>query len=520
MLSSALFLDRDGTLIEDVGYLSDIEDIHFIPGIFDILKRLQKRYSLFVVSNQIGIAKGLISHAQVDRVNRHIDSVFQQQGIHIQQWFVCPHDRQAECSCRKPEPGFLLKAADEHKLNFGSSFVIGDHPHDPATAEAVGAFGLYVLTGHGMKHLKELPQEQLVFHNLPAAGEWVLEHPNPKADLQAEVARGAAALQAGKLTVFPTETVYGLGADALNPDAVAMIFEAKQRPLHDPLIVHVASIKQVTALTDHLSEKAVHLMETFWPGPLTLVLPKSNQVPDIVTAGNHTVAIRMPANPLALQLIRTAGVPVAAPSANLFGRTSPTTAGHVKSQLSGSYAALIDGGTCRVGVESTVLSLTTETPVILREGGLAREDIEEAIGTVLSHEEEGVTKYDGPGMLPDHYAPTTPLRLVDDIEQYMGSPRVGKLYFQNRPQKQSNSQRQSSQQKQSFPQAADEAVRILSPRGDVREAAINLYHRMQELDAMELDLIVAEFAPNHGLGRAVNDRLKKASQKGIAPGAI
>ncbi|MDZ7792246.1 MAG: L-threonylcarbamoyladenylate synthase [Spirochaetia bacterium] len=351
MLSSALFLDRDGTLIEDVGYLSDIEDIHFIPGIFDILRRLQKRYSLFVVSNQVGIAKGLLSHTQVNAVNRHIDSVFQQQGIHIQQWFVCPHDREAECSCMKPEPGFLLQAAEEHGLDLSRSFVIGDHPHDPATAGAVGAFGLYVLSGHGMKHLEELPPEQLVFHDLPAAGEWILEHPNPKSDLEAEVARGAAALQAGGLTVFPTETVYGIGADALNPDAVAMIFEAKQRPLHDPLIVHVASIQQVTTLVEHIPQKAVHLMETFWPGPLTLVLSKSSRVPDIVTAGNHTVAIRMPGNPLALQLIRTAGVPVAAPSANLFGRTSPTTAGHVKNQLSGSYAALIDGGTCRVGVD-------------------------------------------------------------------------------------------------------------------------------------------------------------------------
>ncbi|MFO7729909.1 MAG: L-threonylcarbamoyladenylate synthase [Spirochaetia bacterium] len=495
MLNTALFLDRDGTLIEDVGYLSNIEDIHFIPGIFDILRRLQTSYILFIVSNQVGIAKGLLSHNQVDEINRHIDSVFQQQGIRIQQWFVCPHDRGEGCSCMKPEPGFLLQAANEYELDLSRSFVIGDHPHDPATAEAVGAFGLYVLSGHGMKHLEELPQEQLVFHDLPAAGDWLLEHPNPKTDLEAEVARGAAALQAGELTVFPTETVYGLGADALNPDAVAMIFEAKQRPLHDPLIVHVASIQQVTALAAHLSEKAVHLMETFWPGPFTLVLPKNSQVPDIVTAGNPTVAVRMPANPLALHLIRTAGVPVAAPSANLFGRTSPTSAQHVKNQLSGSYAALIDGGTCRVGVESTVLSLTGETPVILREGGLAREDIEEAIGTVLSRGDGEEDKYDGPGMLPDHYAPTTPLRLVDDIEQYMSSSRVGKLCFQ------------------SCPQTADKTVRILSPQGDVREAAINLYHRMQELDAMELDLIVAQGAPNHGLGRAVNDRLKKAAQK-------
>ena len=505
MHNSALFLDRDGTLIEDVGYLSNVDDIHLIPGVCKALGILQERFSLFVVSNQSGIAKGLLTREQVEAVNRHLDSLLRKEGITIQEWFVCPHDRGDTCGCMKPAPGFLLQAAEKYTIDIASSYVIGDHPHDPATAEAVGALGLYVLTGHGMKHMEELPNDYPVFHNLPMAGEWILRHPRGRQSLEADVQRGAAALQRGKLTVFPTETVYGLGANALNPDAVAMIFEAKQRPLHDPLIVHVADTQQVESLVDYIPEKALLLMDEFWPGPLTLVMNKSTRVPDIVTAGNRTVAVRMPAHPLALQLIRRAGVPVAAPSANLFGRTSPTSAQHVENQLAGSYEALIDGGICRVGVESTVLSLTGPTPVILRAGGLAQEDIEKLIGSVLSRAEvagednEENEDNEGPGMLPDHYAPVTPLSLVDDIEKYPGSPKTGKLCFQRCPG--------GDEKDQEGP------VRVLSTRGDLREAAIHLYHAMQELDAMGLELIVAERAPEHGLGRAINDRLERASQK-------
>ncbi len=499
MQHSAIFLDRDGTLIEDVGHLADIDRVHFIPGVFDALRKLQAHYTLFVVSNQSGIAQGVLTHPQVDAVNRHIDNVLKAEGISIRRWYICPHSRQDNCSCMKPQPGFLQQAAEEFELDLNSSFVVGDHPHDPATAEEVGAFGLYVLTGHGMQHLSELPFERLVFHNLPAAADWILSHPHAQADLDTEVEQAAAALRAGQLAVFPTETVYGLGADALNPDAVASIFEAKQRPLHDPLIVHVAEVEQVESLVEHIPDKARQLMQSFWPGPLTMVFPKSSRVPDIVTAGNSTVAIRMPANPLALQLIRTAGVPVSAPSANLFGRTSPTTAGHVQNQLSGSYAALIDGGTCRVGVESTVLSLTGDTPIVLRAGGLAQEAIEEQIGPVLRRAQIPA-QYDGPGMLPDHYAPQTPMRLVKAVGPYMDSPTIGKLCFQSLP----GHARDGS---------TGGEVRVLSPRGNLHEAAINLYHAMQELDAMDLELIVAESAPDHGLGRAINDRLQKAASK-------
>ena len=493
MRKPAIFLDRDGTLIEDVGILSDPAMIRPFPEAFKTLEALRKKYLLFVVTNQNGIAKGLVTRTQVDAVNRTLEALLVRNGIAMQDWYVCPHDRSDECQCIKPNPAFLLKAAHDYEVDLHASFVIGDHPHDPATGDTVGAFGLYVLTGHGMQHLGELPNDRLVFHTLAEAGSWILDHPNPKADLHRSIGDAAEAIRKGGLAVFPTETVYGLGADVFNPNAVARIFEVKKRPLYDPLIVHVVSIEQAVGLVSTLSDKARLLMERFWPGPLTLVLPKSANVPDIVTAGNPTVAVRMSSNPWADAMIRLAQTPVAAPSANLFGRTSPTTAEHVKEQLQGLYDALIDGGACRIGIESTVLSLVDEMPTILRHGGLAKEQIEAVIGPVRDAAKEDSEKNDSPGMLANHYAPITPLVLVEDIEPFADRPDIGKLVFQS-------------------PALTMEGpCEVLTREGDLREAAVNLYHAIRRLDRLGLSRIAAQRVPDQGLGKAINDRLKKAS---------
>jgi L-threonylcarbamoyladenylate synthase len=518
---AALFLDRDGTINEDLGNLGSPSSLLIIPGVIPALKRMSRLYELFVVSNQVGVARGAITREQVEEVNGALNRILEDEGIHIREWYVCPHEESDRCGCRKPSPHFLRKAAEDYSIDLGSSFMVGDHPTDPQTAEAAGAFGLYVLTGHGTRHLDELPESVPVFHNLAEACEWIEAHPHPRQYFEEITDSGAEALKRGELTVFPTETVYGIGADARNPEAVARIFEAKQRPLYDPLIVHVSDAVQVERLVPELPEKARSLMEEFWPGPLTLVLPKDESVPDIVTAGKGSVAVRMPSHPLALRLIAKAGLPVAAPSANLFGRTSPTTAAHVLNQLEGSFEVLIDGGTCRVGVESTVLSLLEDPPRLLRAGGLAPEEIESLIGpisypegssgTAESGEENGGavaagadsanesasagTGEESPGLLPDHYAPVTPLRMVDSIEEYRRNERVAKLLFSG----------------------SCEGCRgpwtVLSPRGEVREAAVRLYHAMQELDSSGVELIVAERAPDRGLGHAINDRLQKASEK-------
>ncbi len=299
-----------------------------------------------------------------------------------------------------------------------------------------------------------------------------------------DLARAAAFLTAGELVAIPTETVYGLAATALDSVAVAKIFAAKERPSFDPLIVHVADVAAARALTSAWSDSAERLARTFWPGPLTLVLPKSNQIPDLVTSGLPSVALRIPNHPVALALLEAVGQPLAAPSANRFGRISPTTADHVDEQLGERIAATLDGGPCSVGVESTVLGWDPD-PILLRPGGIPLEALEAVLGPILLPSEQTYQRH-APGRLPQHYAPRTPLLLNSNLV----GPRIGLLAFQrSRP---------------GFGQ-----VEVLS--GDLTEAAAQLFAALRRLDAAGLDAIVADAVPEIGLGRAIMDRLRRAS---------
>ncbi|MBI3863254.1 MAG: threonylcarbamoyl-AMP synthase, partial [Planctomycetia bacterium] len=237
----------------------------------------------------------------------------------------------------------------------------------------------------------------------------------PPLPSDAEISRAAEILRAGGLVAFPTETVYGLGANALNEQAVARIFDVKGRPRFDPLIVHIPGREWISRLAAKFPPEAERLAERFWPGPLTLVLPKLPLVPDLVTAGCPTVGLRVPDHPVAQALLRAADLPVAAPSANPFGRISPTTAEHVREQLGAQVDLTLDGGPCRVGVESTVLQLTTAEAILLRPGGTTVEEIEALIGkvTIATTTESGAptSGLASPGTLSSHYAPLTPLTI-------------------------------------------------------------------------------------------------------------
>jgi len=351
------------------------------------------------------------------------------------------------------------------------------------------------------------------------------------------IAATAAMLRDGGLVAFPTETVYGLGANALDPAAVARIFEAKGRPRFDPLIVHLASADDAWRVAATVPMAARRLAEAFWPGPVTLVLAKRRPgesaqalgesgftaVPDLVTAGLGTVALRVPGHPIARRLIEAAGVPVAAPSANRFGGVSPTRAGHVASELSGSVDCILDGGACDTGVESTVVAVTGDRPRVLRLGGTPLEQIEAVVGpvehgasTAQPGENGATTDQDSsappaPGMLDRHYSPRTRLVLVDALtservaaEQQRGEGggggrKLGLLLFADRP---------------ALRRLADERgwiSAVLSPGGDLREAAAGLFAKLRWLDERGVDTIMAERCPERGLGRAINDRLARAA---------
>lgn len=306
----------------------------------------------------------------------------------------------------------------------------------------------------------------------------------------AETGRAAALLRAGELVAFPTETVYGLGGDATNDRAVAAIFAAKGRPRFNPLIVHLFKTAQAELLA-RVDDRAALLMQRFWPGPLSLVLRRAPgcNVSLLASAGLDTIALRIPAHPLAQELLRQTGLPIAAPSANRSGRVSPTTTAHVLSELDGKIAAVLDGGPCRVGVESTVLDLSGPSPVLLRPGGITLEELETLLGPIAQASPSDAPR--SPGMLASHYAPNLPLRLNAETV----APGEALLAFGENP-----------------PGGAAE-TRWLSESGDLAEAAANLFALLRALDRPDFSAIAVMPIPERGLGRAINDRLRRAATR-------
>ncbi|MCL1815788.1 MAG: L-threonylcarbamoyladenylate synthase [Treponema sp.] len=326
------------------------------------------------------------------------------------------------------------------------------------------------------------------------------------------ISRAAEILKNGGLAAFPTETVYGLGADAFNTTALARVFEVKGRPRFDPLIVHIASLDTLdqTTCLDALDQNRLEiLIHSFWPGPLTLVLPKHPDLPGLVTAGLSTAAIRFPSHPIARQLIALSTGAVAAPSANPFGRLSPTRAEHVTEALGEQIDCIIDGGPCPVGVESTVLELLP-VPRILRSGGISREQLEAVIGPVADSDQR-ITYPASPGMLKSHYAPGIPLysHSGEEMAALPYHAEEGYLFFSGKNRDNWQERTKAGQRQGDCPPS--QTVLVLSEKGNVTEAAANLFECLHILEKKTLRCIHAETLPKEGLGEAVNDRLRRAS---------
>ena len=307
------------------------------------------------------------------------------------------------------------------------------------------------------------------------------------------------ALTANEIIAIPTETVYGLAGNAFSETAIKKIFDLKKRPFYNPLIVHIKSAEYLTNVACNIPEIAIKMAREFWPGPLTLILNKQQNIPDLVTAGKPTVAVRMPNHPLTLKLLEQLDFPLAAPSANPFGSISSTSAEHVFNYFKNTLEVILDGGECEKGLESTIIGFEENQPVLFRLGAISIEDIEKVTGKVLLKTRGSGTDLTAPGMLSRHYSPATDTYLTDNITEYLKlyrDKKIGLLLFKD-----------SIQANGIFHQE------VLSKSGDLTEAAKELYAALHRLDKLNLDVIIAERFPDIGLGTTINDRLQRAVEK-------
>ncbi len=311
-----------------------------------------------------------------------------------------------------------------------------------------------------------------------------------------DISKAVQLLNNEELVAIPTETVYGLAGNIFSEKAVKAIFKTKQRPFFNPLIVHITSADKLDEIVRYVPEKAKLLAEAFWPGPLTLVLPKNNNIPKLITAGKDTVAVRVPNHPKTLELLNRLDFPLAAPSANPFGSISPTTAEHVEGYFKDHIKMVLDGGACQRGIESTIIGFENDEPTLYRLGSTSVEAIEEVIGAVEIKNKKDIAP-DAPGMLDRHYAPQTKTILVDSISENISNhegKRIGVLAYQDC--------------------IDDERITfqiVLSQSKSLLEAASKLYDALHQLDKQHLDIIIAERLPDVDLGKSINDRLQRAT---------
>lgn len=315
------------------------------------------------------------------------------------------------------------------------------------------------------------------------------------AEIGKDISKAKDFLGKEQLVAIPTETVYGLAANALNPIAVAKIFEAKERPTFDPLIVHTYSLQEVQNFVSDIHPSLLKLAQTFWPGPLTLLLPKQEIIPNLVTSGLDRVGVRIPKHPLTLELLSQLNFPLAAPSANPFGYISPTTAEHVDKQLGTKIPYIVDGGSCEVGLESTIVGEENGEIIVYRLGGLSIDDIEAVVGKISVQLNQS-SNPKAPGQLKSHYAPKKPVYIgnVIELQNTHAGKKIGAIVFGNDLVLNENT-----------------VVKNLSSSKNYQEAAVNLFSFLRELDEADVDVIICELLPETGLGLAINDRLRRAA---------
>ena len=315
--------------------------------------------------------------------------------------------------------------------------------------------------------------------------------------ISSDISKAIELLNKEDVVAIPTETVYGLAGNIYSEKAIRKIFEVKQRPLFNPLIVHIPSIDHLEKIVREFPVKAQKLAEAFWPGSLTLILPKRLNIPEIVTGGKDTVGVRIPNHPVTLSLLKQLSFPLAAPSANPFNRISPTSSDHVKAYFENTLSMVLEGGECKNGIESTIIGFENNEAILYRLGGISVEDIEKIIGKIQIRNISETTP-NAPGMLAKHYAPKTKMFLLDDLDKFIEnnkSRKIGVLRFQGK-----------------LNTTRFEHIEILSKSGDLKEAASKLYSTLHKLDSLNLDLIVAERFPDVGLGKSINDRLERATK--------
>ena len=316
------------------------------------------------------------------------------------------------------------------------------------------------------------------------------------AEIGKDIAKAAELLENSELVAIPTETVYGLAGNALNPASVSEIFRVKERPAFDPLIVHTNSMDRISEFTSEMPEAAKKLAQELWPGPLTLILPRKENIPYLTTSGLETVGVRIPDHPLTLELLSQLDFPLAAPSANPFGYISPTQPSHVEDQLGEKIPYILDGGECRVGIESTIVGFEDAMPVVYRMGGVEIEVLREIIGE-LRVEKTSSSNPKSPGMLKSHYAPVKKVR-IGSIQKMIGEHKpeeISIIAFDR-----------------FYEEVPAEQQFILSKDSDLSEAAQNLFKALRTLDQNQTEIIITELVPDRGLGRAINDRLRRASK--------